>query len=211
MSGLSGASASSEPFAPRIQGLSSPARSYEPNKALLYGPTLKERIHTRHLTYFSDDDNAVSIDGGWYYYVINYIQIVFDKADRSVVRSIWKKYYDLPHIKEITQRNSNKPVLTKSGLLILLQSWRPTTSEEMRMRNWALECMQQFIAEDSSNIANVGAQAASSVPIQQSYSEVQAQEASPMQVLALCAHDMRIAQLKTDFAGERERRAGARA
>ena len=52
--------------------------------------------------------------------------------------------------------------------------------------------MVRFIAEDVSNIANGGAKAASSA-LQQP--QVQAQDASPMQVLDMYAHDVLLRHL----------------
>lgn len=53
-------------------------------------------------------------------------------------------------------------------------------------------CYAQAVAND---IANAGAKAASSAPMQQDDSPVQAQYASPMQVLAVCAHDVLLRHL----------------
>ncbi len=190
-----------------MEGLSRPLSAYVPNKEALYGPTPKEKMHTRHLTYFND--KTIFVDGDAWHNVLAYLGAVLELEKYEAAQTIWKDYKDLDFIKKITMRQSNHPLMKKSGLFTLLKTWTPKKTDYVRMRELALDCLPQFIAEDASNIANGGVKAASSAPMQQDCSPVQAPDTSPIQVMLACAHTVRIAQLITSFTGERDGRAGA--
>ena len=80
------------------------------------------------------------------------------------------------------------PTMTKSGMRFMLsQEVKGLWSKGKGTRNeQAAQLLLQFIAEDASNVANGGAKAGSSAPMQEACSPVQAQNPSPMQVLAVC-------------------------
>jgi hypothetical protein len=176
------------------------------DKSRIYAPTINETMHARHSTWFSDKDNTVFADGDEWHPVVNYIQKVFDLPVRAHARTIWNKGSSSDEIKKITKYVSNAhvvlglfdesgkgktPVMTKSGLHTFLGSL-PTTAVSPKLLDIAEKNMAQFIAQDASCIAKAGAKAASSV-LQQP--QVQAQYASPMQVLAVCAHDVLLRHL----------------
>jgi hypothetical protein len=179
------------------------------NKSLIYGPTTNDIMHERHSTYFSDKYNTVFADGDEWRPVLKYIQIIFDVPVRANARTIWNKCKSLDHIKKITKYVTNAhvvlglfdepgkgktPMMTKSGLHIFLKSL-PKEAVSPKLRDIAETNMAQFIAEGASCIANAGANAASSAPMQQPCLHVQAQDAPPMQVLAVCAHDVLLRHL----------------
>ena len=83
------------------------------------------------------------------------------------------------------------PVMTKSGLHMFLKSL-PKEAVSPKLLDIAEQNMARFIAEDASNIANGGAKAASSA-LQQP--QVQAQDASPMQVLDMYTNDVLLRHL----------------
>ena len=176
------------------------------DKSLIYGPTTKDIIHARHSTYFSDKDNTVFVDVDEWHPVVNYIQKVFDLPVRAHARTLWNKCKSLDHIKKITKYVSNAhvvlglfdesgkgktPVMTKSGLHTFLGSL-PTTAVSPKLLDIAEKNMAHFIAQDASCIAKAGAKAASSA-LQQT--QVQAQDASPMQVLDMYTHDVLLRHL----------------
>jgi hypothetical protein len=171
------------------------------DKSLIYGPTINETMHARHSTYFSDKDNTVFGDEDEWHPVIKYIQIMFDLPVRANARTLWKKCSSLDEIKKITKYVSNAhvvlglfdesgkgktPVMTKSGLHMFLKSL-PKETVSPKLLDIAEKNMAQFIAEGASCIANAGAKAASSAPMQQNGPPVQPPDAPPMQVLAVRA------------------------
>jgi hypothetical protein len=82
------------------------------------------------------------------------------------------------------------PTMTKSGMHFMLsQEVEGLWPKGRGTRNQHVaSLLLEFIAEDARNVANGGAKAISSAPMRQSCSPVQAQNPSPMQVLAVCVH-----------------------
>jgi hypothetical protein len=167
------------------------AESYTPNLALLRGPTMKDTMKDRHSTYFFIKDYTGFRDGDEWHAVLDYIEIVFS-VDRKFARDkIWNRarlkkaiqtltkyakksdlmtHAELELCDENDKDNSMTAVMTKSGLHTLLESLSPRNKECARMRDYAVDIMAQLLAEE----ANVGAKAASSAPMQQSCSRMQA-------------------------------------
>jgi hypothetical protein len=172
---------------PELHGLKRkrPADSYTPNLARLHGPTMKEIVKDRHVTYFFIKDYTGFGDGDEWHAVLDYIEMVFT-ADRTTARvQIWdtvrkkkavqgltkyvKKCNLLAHDVELVlyseedKNNSMTAVMTKLGLQTFLKSYSPPTNELARYRDCAVEIMAQLIAEDAPNIEDAAAQTASSV------------------------------------------------
>jgi hypothetical protein len=87
------------------------------------------------------------------------------------------------------------PAMTKYGMYYMLSQEVDGLWPNGIRNKQVARLLQQFIAEDSSNVANGGSKAGSSAPMRQSCSPVQAQNPSPMQVLAVCVHDVLLRHL----------------
>ncbi len=98
-----------------------------------------------------------------------------------------KKFYTPVVVESSDGKEKAVPALTKYGMhLMLSQEVKGLWPNGIRNKQ-AARILAQFIAEDASNVANGGAKAGSSAPMQEACNPVQAPDASPMQVLAVCA------------------------
>ena len=150
-------------------------------------------MHFMQLDFFGDTLNTPS-DGWWYWYKfctfgmgmeIKNVKKKFAEAAKNFPNEIKKftKYIDKKGNLSDTKSKGSKPVMTKSGMLVMLSKeglWPSTPTYRQAAR-----VLPRFMTKDESNIANGGAKAASASPMQQPCSPVQA----PDEVL-FSAHDM---------------------
>ncbi len=110
-----------------------------------------------------------------------------------------KKYadYDPMTVEARDGTPDTVPTMTKAGMHFMLsQKIEGLWSKGKGTRNAQVaKLLLQFIAEDASNVGNGGAKASSSAPMRQSCSPVQAQNPSPIQVLAVCLHGVLLCHL----------------
>jgi len=167
------------------------------NKAAIYGLTKKEIIFkTRHVDYFSDEDNAVLIDGVAWHVAVDYIQKVLGVQKRVHALTILKKALSVDEIKNSTKYITKKrvvlevfdaytkgktAVMTKSGLHTFLQNlpgsavncsrhdYDEPNSVHYKLRDMAAKGIALLIDGDSTNNQDA--------PMQQPYRQEQPEDA----------------------------------
>ena len=179
----------------------SPDKKQKPSKQCM----TDSEMHGLMSMFFGDSTNKGNKKDSWRWYKfctdilgleLQTAKTYWNKSLKDHFDAI-KKYADYDPV--VVQASNGipyaVPTMTKSGMYFMLsQEVKGLWKESVRNKQ-AARILAQFIADDASNIANGGANAASSAPMQQSCSPVEAPDASPMQVLAVCAHDMLLRHL----------------
>ncbi len=158
-------------------------------------PMPDSEMHLRMSMFFGDSLNKGKKKDSWKWF--NFCnQVLRLQNPKNIWDKSIKHYYDAiekhaEYDDDVVRTSDNKshavPTLTKSGMYFILSQevnglW-PDTSIN---RQTARILLEEFIAEDTSNVANGVAKTSSSAPMRQSCSPVQVQNPSAMQVLAVC-------------------------